>query len=230
MDSDAAAMAFADGVEHGRFDAVIFLTGVGIRALLDPISRAGRRQTFVDALARQRVIVRGPKPQAVLRELQVPVWLNAPEPNTWRDLVAALDAKSVEWSMAGKRLALQEYGVSNADLIEALRVRGAVVTAVQAYQWAMPEDIAPLQAAARELAAGAIDVLLVTTGVQVTHFWQVVSAMGLEADVRRSLSKVLIASIGPTASAELRRHGLEPAFEPSHPKMGFLVREAAERG
>jgi uroporphyrinogen-III synthase len=39
----------------------------------------------------------------------------------------------------------------------------------------------------------------------------------------------MIASIGPSASAEIRRHGFEPAFEPSHPKMGLLVREAAER-
>jgi uroporphyrinogen-III synthase len=53
--------------------------------------------------------------------------------------------------------------------------------------------------------------------------------MGREAAVKTALARVLIASIGPSASAELRRQGLEPAFEPSHPKMGLLVREAAGR-
>jgi uroporphyrinogen-III synthase len=61
------------------------------------------------------------------------------------------------------------------------------------------------------------------------HFWNVVSDLGLEDPVRQGLARTMIASIGPSASAELRRHGFEPTFEPSHPKMGLLVREAAER-
>jgi uroporphyrinogen-III synthase len=40
---------------------------------------------------------------------------------------------------------------------------------------------------------------------------------------------MVIASIGPTTSEELQRHGIEADLEPSHPKMGFLVREAAEQ-
>jgi hypothetical protein len=39
----------------------------------------------------------------------------------------------------------------------------------------------------------------------------------------------MIASIGPTTSGELRRYGLDPDLEASHPKLGFLVREAAEQ-
>jgi uroporphyrinogen-III synthase len=38
-----------------------------------------------------------------------------------------------------------------------------------------------------------------------------------------------IASIGPTTSDELREQGIAIDIEASHPKMGFLVREAAER-
>jgi uroporphyrinogen-III synthase len=47
--------------------------------------------------------------------------------------------------------------------------------------------------------------------------------------VRAALGRVVIASIGPTTSAELRGHGIDVDMEPSHPKMGLLVREAAER-
>jgi uroporphyrinogen-III synthase len=230
-DSDAAALELAHALAGGRFDAVIFLTGVGVRALVAAVDRAGLRESFLRALAHTHVITRGPKPVAVLRDLQVPVWVNAPEPNTWRELIAALDAKAREasWPISGKRIAVQEYGVSNVDLLEALRARGADVIAVQAYQWAMPEDLQPLRDAAEAAARGDVDVVLVTSGIQFVHFWRVVREMGLDARVRDGLRRAIIASIGPSASEELRRHQVEPAFEPSHPKMGLLVREAAER-
>ena len=40
---------------------------------------------------------------------------------------------------------------------------------------------------------------------------------------------MVVASIGPTTSEELRSRGIPIDLESSHPKMGFLVREAAER-
>ena len=229
LESDDDTLALCDGIVRHEFDAVVFLTGVGVRALVDAVDRAGRRDEFVAALKRTRVVVRGPKPSAVLRELQVPVWANAPEPNTWRELLDAIDAKADEWTLSGARVAVQEYGVSNPELLEALRSRGAQVTAVPTYQWAMPDDLTPLRDAATAVAAGQVDVLVITSGIQLVHFSRVAREMGIEDAVTRALSGMLIASIGPSASAEIRRHGLEPSFEPSHPKMGLLIREAAER-
>jgi uroporphyrinogen-III synthase len=225
-DSDDEALALADGIVRGAFDAVIFLTGVGIRALLEAVDRAGTRGPLVEALRRTRAIVRGPKPAAVLRELDVPIWANAPEPNTWRELMAAIDARRQEWTLRGARVAVQEYGVSNTELLDALRSEGATVTAVPTYQWAMPDDLEPLRAAVDAVVDGRVDVLLITSGIQIVHFLEVAKSMGKEHDVKAGLERVVIASIGPSASAELRRHGLEPAFEPTHPKMGLLVREA----
>jgi uroporphyrinogen-III synthase len=37
----------------------------------------------------------------------------------------------------------------------------------------------------------------------------------------------VVASIGPTASERLRHYDIPVDFEPSHPKMGVLVKEAA---
>lgn len=228
-ESDAAALDFARELIRGEVDAVVFLTGVGVRALVEAVDRAHLRDAFIAALARVRVITRGPKPVAVLRELAVPMWVNAPEPNTWRELIAAVDAESAVWPLMGRRVAVQEYGVSNVELLAALRERGAVVTPVQAYQWAMPEDLTPLREAAASIGRREIDVVIVTSGIQFAHFWTVVREMNLEEEVRRGLAHALIASIGPSASAELRRYNVEPGFEPSHPKMGLLIREAAER-
>jgi uroporphyrinogen-III synthase len=190
----------------------------------------------VDALARVKVVARGPKPLAVLREWQVPVWVAAPEPNTWHELLAAIDAGLVKEGggaatqpLQGARIAVQEYGVSNVDLLQALRARGAEVTPVPVYRWALPEDVEPLRKAATAVSRREVDVVVWTTSVQVVHFWQIVQEMGLEAEARAALASTAMASIGPTTSEELRRHGLAVDLEASRPKIGFLVREAAEQ-
>ena len=230
LESNAAAIDFADRLIGGEFDVVVLLTGVGTRALLQVVEHVKGSQTdFIEALRRARVVARGPKPVAVLREMQVPVWLTAPEPNTWRELVTALDEKRGEYSLAGARVAVQEYGASNPDLLSALTDRGAIVTAVPVYQWALPEDLGPLQDAAKTLARGDIDVVMFTTATQVVHLLQIAESMSLRDDVCKGLKRTLVASIGPTTSEELRQQGIAVDFEPSHPKMGFLVREAAER-
>lgn len=228
--SNAEALASADGILRGEFDLVVLLTGVGTRTLVDLVEHErGSRDGFVEALRRTKVAVRGPKPAAVLRELGVPAWVMAPEPNTWRELLAALDGKRDEMALAGARVAVQEYGVSNPELITGLEARGARVTRVPVYRWALPEDLAPLHAAIHAVAKAEVDLVLFTTGTQVVHLFEVARSLGLEDAVREGLSRVAIASIGPTTSEELRERGIAVDMEPSHPRMGILVREAAER-
>ena len=229
LESNLEALDFADALMRGEIDIVILLTGVGTRALVTVVEPRYAREVFAAALARTKVVVRGPKPLAAVRELQVPVWVTVPEPNTWRELLAAIDARAAERPLAGARIAVQEYGVSNTELIDALRQRSAIVTRVPVYRWALPEDVEPLKNAVRAIARGEVDVMMFTTSVQVVHLWQIVGEMQLEADVRRELARMMVASIGPTTSEELQRHGLTADLEPSHPKIGFLVREAAEQ-
>lgn len=228
LSSNPAALAFADSLGRGEVDAVVFLTGVGARALLAVVEQRHPREWVLDALRRTKVAARGPKPVAVLREWQVPVWVTAPEPNTWRELVAALEARWAELP-ARPRLAVQEYGVSNPDLLVGLRAKGAVVTPVPVYRWALPEDIEPLKRAVEALARGEVDVVLFTTGVQVVHLFDVASSLGRADALQAGLNRAVVASIGPTTSEELHRRDLTVDLEASHPKMGVLVTEAAER-
>jgi uroporphyrinogen-III synthase len=232
LDSNAEALEFARRLIAGDFDLVIFLTGVGCRAVLSVAETKFNRADYIAALQRVKVVPRGPKPVAVLRELGVTPTLTVPEPNTWRELLQALDDAANSSSailLRGARVALQEYGVSNPELIAALTERGALVTRVPVYQWALPEDKAPLQSAIRDLAAGRFDVIFFTTGVQAAHLFQVAAEMKLEDAVRTGLHRAIVASIGPTTTEELQRQGIPPDLEPSHPKMGFLVKETAER-
>jgi uroporphyrinogen-III synthase len=228
LEANTGVADFARAVISDQFDCVILLTGVGTRLMLGVIERAGLREPFVEALRRTRVVARGPKPMAVLRELQVPAWFAAPEPNTWRELIRTFDARADAFSLAGASVAVQEYGVSNDDLLKALQTRQARVTTIPVYQWALPDDTAPLQAGIEAICRREIDVLIVTSGIQIAHLWQVAGAAGRADDLRAQLaSHVMIASIGPTSSEVLRSYDLEPDLEASHPRMGVLVTEAA---
>ena len=231
LDSNTEALSFAEGLLAGHFDMVIFLTGVGAQAVLSVAETKYPRSDFISALQRVKVVPRGPKPIAVLRNLGITPALMVPEPNTWRELLKALDEAQEslpEFHLGGARIALQEYGISNPELIRGLTDRGAIVTRVPVYQWVLPENVAPLQSAVRELAAGQIDAVLFTTGVQVAHLFQVAAEMNLEGPMLRGLRSTVVASIGPTTSEELKQKGVPPDLEPSHPKMGFLVKETAE--
>ncbi len=226
LESNSEALAFADGLLGGRFDIVILLTGVGTRALLSVADTKHPRDAVVAALAKTRVVPRGPKPLAVLRELGITPWVIVPEPNTWRELLATLDATGE--SLKGKRVAVQEYGKANPELLEGLETRGAQVTRVPVYRWALPEDIEPLQVATAAIVRGELDVVLFTTSAQIVHLRQVAEARGQLDALRAGLRRMVVASIGPTTSDELRHEGVDVTLEASHPKMGFLVREAAE--
>ena len=230
IESNVEAVRFIDDLIAGEFDVVVLLTGVGARALLDIVQRVqGTKKRLIDALKETMVVVRGPKPLAVMREIDVPVFLTAPEPNTWRELLGALDSRKSELSLEGLNVAVQEYGASNPDLLAGLEARGARVTPVPVYQWALPEDIGPLRSAVRAIADGGLDVALFTSATQAVHLMKIAEEEQLAERVRAGLGRMVIASIGPTTSEELRQQGMQVDLEASHPKMGFLAREAAER-
>jgi len=232
LESNKEALAFAAALLAGEFDVVIFLTGVGARALLGVVETIHKRGEYIAALQRVKVVARGPKPVAALREIGIIPAITAPEPNTWHELLRALDdaGKTPQGlDLQGARVAVQEYGVSNPELLSGLRERGAIVTRVPVYQWALPHDVAPLRAAITAIVEGTVDVALFTTAVQAIHLFQVAAVMKLEEAVKNGLRRAVVASIGPTTSEELQRRGIRADLEPSHPKMGFLVKEASEQ-
>ena len=114
-------------------------------------------------------------------------------------------------------------------MIQGLEQRGARVTPVPVYQWALPEDVEPLRKAARAVASGELDIVLFTTATQAVHLMKIADELQLGDRVLKGLQRMVVASIGPTTSEELRSRGIPIDLESSHPKMGFLVREAAEQ-
>jgi len=226
LQDNHAVFEFAARLLAEQIDIVVFLTGVGVRALLRVTETRYAREQIVKALASVVVVARGPKPVAVLRELGLQPTITIPEPNTWREILASVSGLM---QLEGKRVSVQEYGVSNRDLIAGLEARGALVFTVPVYRWALPEERAPLRNAAGAIAKGEADVVLFTSSAQVTNLIQLADAAGIGTEMRHGAQGTVVGSIGPVCSYELRAHGIEPDFEPAHPKLGHLVKEAAAR-
>ncbi len=226
LEDHSAAIRFGEQLLTEGVDVLVLLTGAGTATLLDILHRRYAKDKVASALKNTILIARGPKPVAALKNLGFQPTLTVPEPNTWVDVVSTLDEYR---PMKGLRVAVQEYGLPNLDLREALKQRGASVVSVPVYRWALPEDIAPLRQVLGELLAGHVQVMLVTNAAQIDHAMQVVEQDGQSTQFRESCKKVVVASIGPTASERIRSHGLSVDFEPSHGKMGILVKETSEQ-
>lgn len=227
LESNTEAQEFARRLAAGEFDIAIFLTGNGTRALARVVETVYPIEKFADYLKRCTVVARGPKSVAALKELGVSAAVAIPEPNTWHEILATLDRERIQ--LSGKRIAIQEYGEPNPDLLEGLLERGATVMEVPVYRWALPENREALITAVERLIHGQIDLALFTTSVQIVHLLKVAKELNAEDRVRAALTTVVIGSIGPVTSEELREQGIHVDFEPEHPKMGFLVNEAARR-
>ncbi|HJT88600.1 MAG TPA: uroporphyrinogen-III synthase, partial [Bryobacteraceae bacterium] len=188
---DSATHDFARRLLAGEFDLMILLTGVGTRQLNRWIAAHYGENAFARALAPIAVVARGPKPAAALREIGITPALVAPEPNTWREVLAVTEGRPES------RIAIQEYGRPSPELVAALHARGASVTPVRVYQWDLPENLEPLREAARKLAAREFRAVLFTSGMQIVHLLRVAEAQGISREALEGLRQALVASIGP---------------------------------
>ncbi|WP_446743239.1 uroporphyrinogen-III synthase [Silvibacterium acidisoli] len=227
LESNTACIDFGQRLLGGDFDLVIFFTGIGVTKMMETLDTKFERATILDALRKRDVIARGVKPVAALQGLQIPVKASTPEPSTWHEVLNLLDRTYGE-HLRDLRIAVQEYGATNPEFIAELVARAAEVTKVPVYQWGLPLDLEPLRSSVRSIVDDEIDVVLFMTAVQVIHLFQVAAEMNLEADLGQALRRIVVVSVGPTTTEELRHYGVQPDFEPSRPRMGFMINEAAQ--
>ena len=223
LEDHGEAVRFVERLEGGEFDMVICMTGVGLAFLRDVAAAHMPVERLAAALRRTTIVSRGPKPIPLLRSMNVPVTIVVPEPNTWKEIVQAVAARTE------RSIAVQEYGRPNLEMNAALERLGARVTSVAMYRWELPKDTEPLREAARRLSARAFDVVLFTSSIQLDHLLEVANQLGIEMQVLETLREnVAIASVGPVMTAALESRGLRVDIVPNHPKMGSLVKAAAE--
>jgi len=226
IQDNPAALHLGARLIDGQVDILILMTGIGTTTLFDILRSRHPMSSIMEGLKQTAIVARGPKPVAALKPLGITPTLTVPEPNTWVEVVTTLDEYRPVKSL---RVAVQEYGTSNPELLESLRQRGAEVFPVPIYRWALPEDTGPLKQVLGEIMAGHMQVMLVTNAAQIDHVMQLLEQEGTTAQFKEACGKMVVASIGPTASERLRHYDLPIDFEPSHPKMGVLVKEVSEQ-
>ena len=224
-EASPGALELVRRLREGTLGAVILLTGVGTRALVSAVASEMDPSELVVRLGRVPIVVRGPKPAAVIRELGLAAAVRAPTPNTWREVLSGIDAAGL--GLQGRVVAVQEYGIENPELTAGLTERGATVLRVPVYRWALPEDLAPLRAAIARLLTGTVEVALFTSAIQVEHVFRVARDQ-CEADaLNAAFQTVVVGSVGPVCSEALVARGISVDFEASPPKLGSLIREGS---
>lgn len=198
---------------------VIFQTGVGTQALFAATDALGVSDKLLAALGQTTVVVRGPKPTGPLRARSVRIDLSAAEPYTTSEVLAVLASVSLE----GARVVVQRYGVTNAELDAALKEKGAEIIEIPTYRWSLPADTAPLLALMDALDRGEVDAVALTNAAQVYNLFELAEGRGRADALRAALNRTLVASVGPVASAALRKFGVTVGLEANPPKMGPLI-------
>lgn len=218
VDRDAIARLVAD-LESAPPKVAIFQTGVGTRALFDTADALGLTARLAALLDKAIIVVRGPKPTGALRSRGVRMDLAARDPFTTAEVLAAL----AQTPVAGERVVVQRYGVTNVELEEALIARGARVIEIPTYRWSLPQDTRPLIALMDALERASVHAVAVTNAAQIHNLFELAERLHRVDALRTGLNRTLVASIGPVSSDALKKLGVIVALEASPPKLGPLV-------
>lgn len=229
LEHNTEAFLFAEKLFDQKIDVLICLTGVGTRALIQTLEPRYGLERVVKALGVPLVVARGPKPVKVLNEYKIPIAVKIGEPNTWRQILSELADHPETGSLKGRTVAVQEYGVTNEDLLTGLKNKGAHVVRVPVYRWTLPDDLAPLKKAIRGILDGTVDATLFTSANQIHNTLRVAAEDGLEKELCSALNRTVVCSIGPLCTEALMSHGIAVDLEPEHATMGAFALEVARR-
>ena len=226
LDVHQEALDFAEKLRQKKVDLLILMTGVGTRFLVQLLEKVMPKEEFVQLLRNVPTLTRGPKSVQALKELGLVPTVQAAAPNTWQDVLQALD----HWGNAqSKKIFVQEYGAQNKEFLSELKKRGAHVFRVPIYRWALPEDTAPMRHLIRSICDGKVDIVLWTNATQLHHVLRVAAEEGLERSLQEALQRLVNASIGPVMSETLRDAQLQADYEASTSKIGIFVKEVMDQ-
>ena len=195
LEENSRALAFGKQLLKGQFDLVILLTGVGTRSLVQVLQTKFSLDSIQEAFGQTVLVARGPKSVTALKHINLTPKIVVSEPNTWRDVLESISSFYPN-GIEGLRIAVQEYGTTNAELLNALNQLGASVAPVPVYRWALPEDTTPLRGILRKITDRKVDAVLVTNAVQIEHVVKILEETRELDAFRQALQHMVVASIG----------------------------------
>jgi uroporphyrinogen-III synthase len=204
---------------------VLLLTGVGVEAFFRQAHAVGLEADLQAAFGRVTLVCRGPKPVAALKARGLTATVRAAEPYTTETLVEAATPH-----LRGVQEALVvHYGELSSPLVVALAERGVRTRDLLLYEWALPDDIRPVERLVEEIVEGRVGAVAFTSQIQARNLFLVAERMKLRGSLLEALaSRVLVAAIGPTCADALRALGVTPRVVPTNPKMGPMIESLAQ--
>ena len=204
----------------GKFEYVILLTGEGLRRLIAFAERASLKDEVIAALGKVKIVARGPKPGQALKEINLKPTLVAAAPTT-DGVITTLKRQD----LSGTTIGVQLYSESNAPLTTFLTEAGAKVKAVQPYVYAPAADADRVADLISRAAGGAVDAIVFTSSPQVERVFEVSAERQLDAQWRRALDRVKVASVGPVVSDTLKHKGVKVDIQP---EQGFQMKNLVQ--
>ncbi len=219
------AYVFFERLREGLIDILVLVSETGTRAFFQALEAQFPQSHITKALKRCVLVSCDPHLPKVLAEYGLKASIKIPELKNWREIPSALaDVKD-------KRVAVQEFGFSNLDLLRNLRALGAKeVESVPIQLWALPDNTKPLVQLIESIIKGKVAITLFTSGYQVHNLVQLAENLGRLESLMAAFPRVVVGSVGTSVTETLQGHGFTVDFEPDQHNMASLVREAARRG
>ena len=201
----------------------VHLTGAGTKRWFDIAEENGLLDPLLATLSRAGVVARGQKASTMLRRYRLePAWI--PEGETSREIAGWMQDKVAE----GDVVAVQRHGEPVPGLTGPLQEAGARVIELATYRWEIPADREPAIRLVRELVAGSVHALVITSAPQLRNLFKVAEGLGVDEELQGALgSGVFLASVGSVASVSLEERGLKPDLVAQPPRLGALLRSLA---
>ena len=206
-------------------DYVIVTTGVGFGGWLGAAETWGLTDALAKTLGAATIFTRGPKARGAVRASGLrEAW--SPDSESSAEV---LDHLLAEYSLDGRRVAVQLHGEPLDDVVDALRAAGAEVVEVPVYRWVPPADDAPLRRVIDATVAGDVDCVTFTSAPAAANFLHTAEVMGRRAELVAALRRpVLCAAVGPATAAPLIAADV-PVVQPERYRLGALVRLVVEQ-
>lgn len=200
-------------------DVFVATTGVGIRGWFEAADSWGMLDDLLAVLKGAEIIARGPKSIGALRAHGLrELW--SPESESMDEVLSHLRGRQV----AGRRIVVQEHGLSLTMSAQALRMEGADVDIVSVYRCEPAGDLAPVFKLVERIAERSVDAVTFTSAPAVTTLMAVASAAGRRDRVVDAFHDgVLATCVGPVTAAAFEPWGV-PTVQPERARLGPMVR------
>jgi uroporphyrinogen-III synthase len=205
---------------------VIFLTGVGARALVRLAEDVGRGDDLRSALNRAKVVARGPKALGALKGAGIRVdWM--PGEATVAAILDGLD----QFEIAGRIVAIQWSGFIDHMLRAELNRRAAGVVELDLYRHTAPTNEAPVLALLDSIRDGEVDFLTFTSAIGVREFFALAERHGRDDGVLAALRSgaTVPVAVGNVTGAALLDAGVVDPLVPTMHTTGAMLRAIEER-